>query len=172
MEKWKSRLELAANVALILCCVVVAAALIKGTFLSSKEATKTSQPAAPPSLVGTKVALEGAHWGKNQHTLVLFLKKGCRFCDESAPFYQRLVKELSASNGTQAMAVLPHTIEESRQYLNQHKIEIAEIKQSPGLAGVRGTPTVLLVDNTGKVLEEWIGKLPAQQENALIARLK
>ena len=38
--------------------------------------------------------------------------------------------------------------------------------------GVEGTPTLLLVDESGKVIASWVGKLGPDQEAAVFARLK
>jgi hypothetical protein len=37
--------------------------------------------------------------------------------------------------------------------------------------GVRGTPTLILVDGSGTVADVWVGALPSNQENEVISRL-
>jgi thioredoxin-related protein len=161
-------LETVANLALIGCCVIFAVVLVKNYLL--KETAPKPQPAA--SLIGKKLDLENVDWTRTEKNLVLVLSKNCRFCDESAPFYQRLVKETAGSN-TRLISVFPHSETEDRQYLKDKMIEIAEVKQVvPHRLGVKGTPTLLLVNNEGTVVEEWVGKLPSDAQETVIARLK
>jgi thioredoxin-related protein len=68
---------------------------------------------------------------------------------------------------------MPSSVDDDRQYLREKGIEIADVVQASGLAlGVNGTPTLLLVDNAGKVLEQWNGKLPATEADKVLSRLK
>ena len=44
---------------------------------------------------------------------------------------------------------------------------ISEVSATtPGALGVKGTPTLLLVNNTGVVTDAWLGKLSAEMESA------
>jgi thioredoxin-related protein len=166
MNKWRKRIEVASNIAVIICCILFAVLLIKN-FLSN------GGQQAPVSLIGRKLILGNVDWTQSDHTLVFVLREGCHFCDESAPFYRRLTNEFSNQSKLHLVAILPHSSDESRQYLKEKMIEIADVKQaSLSSIGVRGTPTLLLVDNTGTVLEQWTGKLPSDQEDAVLARLK
>jgi thioredoxin-related protein len=127
---------------------------------------------SPRSLIGTTLSNTGIDWTQRQQTLLLVLRKGCHFCDESAPFYQRLTRELSANEKTHLVAVLPSKDEESKQYLKEKNLEINDVRQLPARSlGVKGTPTLLLVDTKGVVVNEWLGKLSADQEQNVIARL-
>ncbi|SRR6266436_215730 len=172
MRNWQTRIEVVSNVVLIICCVVVVAFFFRNYLVSRKQETKPNTPALT-SLVGNKVFLRDLNWAKSQQTLLVVLQKGCRFCDESTPFYQRLTRELNEPGKTHLVAVLPQSNDESKQYLKDKMIDIPDVKQaSPMPMGVRGTPTLVLVDNTGTVLEQWNGKLPAAEEDKVISRLK
>src|SRR6267143_5733907 len=110
-KNWPKYLESIANVALIVCCVVVVAFLTRN-YIGSRNRETDPSPEHPPSskptigtLVGKKLTTPDIDWTKNQETLLLVLKKGCRFCDESAPFYQRLTKELSSEAKIHFIAV-------------------------------------------------------------------
>jgi len=58
-------------------------------------------------MVGNKLAISGIDWSQSQQTLLLVLQKGCRYCEESVPFYQRLTKEISSQPKTRLIALLP-----------------------------------------------------------------
>ena len=164
------RLEVAANVAIIVVAVLVCVVLVR-TYLLGGSAKPQQQSPAPA--VGSKVSVSGVDWGKNGRTLVLVLQKGCHFCSESAPFYQRLVRDTAGREGLRLIAVLPQQVEEGRQYLNDLGVSIDEVRQaSPSDLGVRGTPTLLLVDGSSTVTDSWVGKLPPDKEEEVLHRLK
>lgn len=172
MKNWRTKLDTIANIALIACCVLFAVFLIRNYLLTSSKQTISTNPQAN-SLIGKRLSINEIDWSKNQQTLVLVLQKDCRFCNESMPFYQRLAKEFSNQTKTHLVAVFPDNLEESKQYLKENKVEINDVLQaSLNSVGVRGTPTLLLIDNNGIVQEQWIGKQPPAKEESVIARLK
>jgi hypothetical protein len=158
------KLEVAANVAIIVVAVVLCAVLVK-TYLFAPAAQPAQQ-----SLVGARVSVPEVDWRANGRTLVLVLQKGCRFCTESAPFYQRLARE---SGPVHLVAVLPQQVEEARGYLRELNVPVAEVRQASFQdLGIRGTPTLLLVNGEGVVTGSWFGKLPPDKEEAVLGRLK
>jgi thioredoxin-related protein len=119
------------------------------------------------------VSVENVDWASHQQWVLLVLQKGCRFCEESMPFYKRLTAQLSDQANAHLVALLPQTEKESRQYLTDNMVDIADVRQaSLRSVGVQGTPTLLLVDKNGTVLEQWLGKVPASQEDTVLSRLK
>jgi thioredoxin-related protein len=172
MKNWRTKLDTIANIALIICCVLFAGFLIRNYLLTSNRQNTNTNPQAN-SFVGKRLPINFIDWSKNQQTLMLVLQKNCRFCNESMPFYQRLAKELSNQTKTRLVAVLPQSLEESKQYLKENKVEINDVLQaSPNSVGVRGTPTLVLIDNDGIVQEQWVGKQSPAKEESVIARLK
>jgi hypothetical protein len=173
MEKWKSRIETLANIGIIICCILFVAFLIRSYVFPGNTQSDVGNSPPGMSLKGKALGGSDIDWSKNQQTALVVLRKDCRFCDESAPFYQRLAKELSGQTKTHLVAVLPGSMEENKRYLKDKMLEVEDVRSaSLSAMGVRGTPTLLLVDNTGKVVEEWFGKLPAAREDEVIARLK
>jgi len=68
---------------------------------------------------------------------------------------------------------MPQSVEEGRQYLKKLGVEINEVKQvSMNELGVSGTPTLVLIDNNGKVANVWIGALPPNEENEVLNQLQ
>jgi thioredoxin-related protein len=173
MFKWQRHTEVIANVILIGCGCLFGTFLIKDHL--SASASGSPQPTDAPahsSLIGKNLSATGIDWTANRQTLMLVLRKGCHFCEASTPFYQRLAKEMSTNPKTHLMAVMPTGDAENRQYLKDNKIDLPDVRKlSASSIGVRGTPTLLLVDGNGVVLNEWIGKLPPTQEQAVITRV-
>jgi thioredoxin-related protein len=166
ISKLQRKVELAANVAIILVSLLLGYFLIQKFFVQQK-------PQQPPTEIakGTKISLPDVDWQANQKILLLVLQKGCHFCSESMPFYKTLV-EKSKEKGVKLIAVLPNSREESLQYLKENGVEIQEIKQAQlNSINVRGTPTLILVNDKGEVANSWIGKLPSQKETEVIENL-
>lgn len=132
---------------------------------SFKAPNKTTQ------VIGQKVPLEDVNWKDHEKTLVLYLSATCRYCTESIPFYQRLIRE-NAAKGIEFIAVMPQEDNEAKAYLNSKKLEITQTyKASFASIGVTSTPTLLLVDNNGVVTDSWRGKLAPDRENEVIDKL-
>lgn len=171
MSNLQKRAEVAANIAIIVVAVVLCVVLVKRFVLDDNK------PAAPPGApnqitAGEKVPV-GMEWVKSGHTVLLVLQKTCRFCTESAPFYQRLVKETANRSDVKVVALFPGTVEESKQYLDGIGVSIADIRQvSPAEVKVSGTPTIILVDENGVAVDVWRGKLPPDKEAEVFSKLK
>lgn len=167
MKDLYKRVELIANVAIIVVALLISTVLIR-SFLLSRNINHRHQIS-----VGTRISLPGVDWAKNGQTLLLILSQGCGFCTESAPFYQRLTRELKSRAGIQVVAVLPQSLSNSQQYLNDLNVSVAEIRQAQlDTIGVSGTPTLVLVDKAGLVKEAWVGKLTDDKETEVLSRLQ
>jgi len=160
------KLEIAAYCAIIVLCGVACTALIKNFILKPSDL----QP-QPPSIAGTKVSLD-YDWAKNNKTLLLVLSETCKFCDDSAPFYKRMVKQFSSGQQVQFLAVFPQPSESATKHLAALGVSIPEVRQvTPSSLGVTGTPTLILVDKNGEVIDSWVGKLSPIDESKVIARI-
>jgi len=163
------RLEVLTNLAIVFAAVLLSVVLIKNYLLPyySKDGPRDLRVPA-----GAKVSLPGVDWSNNNQTLLLVLQKGCHFCTESAPFYQRLVRETAGRENIHLIAVLPQTFDESKKYLDDLGVAIEEVKQAQlDSIGVYGTPTLILVNNQGVVITSWVGKLSADGEAEVLRRL-
>jgi len=100
------------------------------------------------------------------------LEKKCPYCAESAPFYQQLAREAGQKGRIRLMVVLPQDVSEGKEYLNSLNVPINEIRQSSlEVLGVKGTPTLILLNNKGEVMHSWAGKLPPPQETEVLQRI-
>ena len=80
----KGKIEAAANIIVLLFAVVVGSVFLK-------DRLSPPAPEPEPITAGDKLPnLDGWDWGSHEQTLVLGLRKGCHFCEDSAPSYQRL----------------------------------------------------------------------------------
>ena len=115
-----------------------------------------------------KGRIDGVHWHKNGRTLVLALSTQCHFCTASAPFLHTLASK--AGKEVKIVAVLPQSVEEGRKYLISEAVRADQTEQADlNRIGVRGTPTMLLVDSGGIVTNVWVGKLQQNQQEKVLA---
>jgi thiol-disulfide isomerase/thioredoxin len=126
---------------------------------------------------GEQVKLpEGAAANKQSApaTLVLALSTHCAFCQASVPFYQKLaVFKNSAPERVRLATVMTEPKEEIEAYLKKHGIAADAVFSMPvSQIGVKGTPTLLLLDGQNKLIESWVGQLNSQEESEVIARLQ
>jgi len=127
---------------------------------------------APPARQDASLGIPDVDWRRSKQTLVLVLREGCHFCSDSAEFYRQLAME-SRQTKTKLVTVLPGSIEDSRKYLNDLKVPINEIRQSPlSKVNVRGTPTLLLVNEKGVVTKSWVGQLPRDRESEVFDAIR
>lgn len=156
--------------------IVVAFALF-GVFIVRSLAPPGGAAQSPRTLegpqAGSQVALTGVEWARGDRTLLLVLSKGCHFCSESARFYRRLAREARQRQGdVQLVAVLPQDEPTARGYLAELGVDIGEVRTAPlDALKVPGTPTLILVDRSGKVLGSWVGQLPPDGEEEVVGRL-
>jgi len=163
-----SVLQNVANIATIVVSLLLSVVLIKVFLLPQPR-----PPVGGQQLVGLNIkqSLPGVDWAKNKRTLVLALSTQCHYCTDSAPFFQRIQKE--AAKNVKMVAVLPQAVDDSRKYLEGEGVRVDDVKQTQlGSIGVTGTPTLLLVDGSGKVTDAWQGKLQPEQETRVLAVLK
>ena len=166
------KLELLANVAIIVVALLLGVVLVRRYLLPGSQAEPaTAEPARPQP--GTKLPLADVDWSESRRTLVLVLSKTCQFCTESAPFYQRVARERAANENLRLIAVLPQDVEQGREYLNSIGLAVDDIRQAPPpTLGLRGTPALILADDAGGVLDSWVGKLPPDKESEVLGRLR
>jgi hypothetical protein len=156
------QLEVAASVSIVGLAAVVAFILVKQYVLTPPRGQHGIQ-------VGSTLNLPGAMPKGHGRMIVLALSTGCHYCTDSASFYRRLEDPVRGSNLMLA-AVLPQAPDEGARYLRSLGLKTQDARQAQfsGL-GILGTPTLLIVDGRGVVLQRWIGKLPTDVEDEVIA---
>jgi hypothetical protein len=169
MNTLAKRIELLANVAIIVVAVLIGGVLINRYLLSNPTQAINNNEVK----VGTRVSLPDVDWSKNGQTLLLALSRDCHFCSESGSFYQRLALERASGGKSRIIAVLPQTVSDGQKYLRDLAVSVDDVKQQPlSLIGVVATPTLILVDNAGIATAVWRGKLPESVELEVLKRIK
>lgn len=168
MTPASKKIEVLANVAIILVAIILGVVLVKKFVF-----TETPTASAPPQpKVGMKAAVPETDFSGNDKNLILALKKDCRFCTESAGFYQKLVTATAEKN-VRLMALFPHPVADGQAYLKELNVPVTESRQADFAAlGVGGTPTIILVNKEGEIQKAWVGKLPPDKETEVLNSLQ
>jgi thioredoxin-related protein len=170
------KIEVVANVAIVVVACLLIVVLIKNHFLVASP-----RPASPADVASKKpetnqranaadVSSLNINWKQNGQTLILAISNTCHFCTESAPFYKKLAQ---ARGNSHLVAVLPQSIEDGRRYLDKLGVTVDEVRQVPlDRIGVQGTPTLILIDDSGVIKNSWVGLLPAEAELGVLKALR
>ena len=168
MRSLSQKLNLILNIALVACAVVFVSVLIKTHYLRHDEVSQARALA-----IGDKIDLQGFNWPSNRRTIILALSKHCPYCLESAQFYQQLIKEVKEHSDVHLAAIFTESVPEAKNYLEQMSVSIDDVRQAPLSAlGFKGTPTLLVVDETGQIKDLWLGKLTDFQATRFIRKLQ
>jgi len=171
LGKLPKALNIATNI-----CIVVAAILMVGVLakrLLEKRATAVHGRGPINEVkIGDRLEVPNLDWRVNNQTLVLALRIDCPYCTESAPLYRRLVTAVSTPKSFVPVAVFDEPPAESKAYLSRLNIPINDVRQADlKKLAVRGTPTLMLVNQDGVVTDVWFGKLGTYRESLLLSRL-
>lgn len=171
MNGFQKKIEMLANIAIVIVATLLCVVLVKN-YLTAGAARGDAPPPSAKSQIqkGNTVNLPDADWQKNGKTLLLVLSTTCHFCTESGRFYQRLAK---GAKGARLTAVMPQSVEDGRRYLKGLGVEPDDVRQAAlSSLGVDGTPTLILVDDKGVIVNTWVGKLPPDGEREVLLELE
>ena len=96
-------------------------------------------------------------------TLVMALQTDCQFCQESMPFYRRLLER--DTSDVQIVVAAPSTDRGIGDYLaSENVVPDSIVFVGPTSLPVSGTPTLLLADSEGLVTHLWFGQVAVESE--------
>lgn len=166
------KLELASNLA-VLCAAMLLCYVLVTQYIVKPHTTASNTSSAPHRAEGKTLNIAGVNWSANGRSLVLAISSHCGYCLRSTGFYHKL-SDLKTSKHfqTKLIAVLPEDSSSAMNFLQQHEVVVDGVVNAP-LADidVEGTPTLMIVDKSGKVLKEWVGLLDATGEKQVISQL-
>jgi thioredoxin-related protein len=135
-----------------------------------KQAVQVTEPA-----VGTVLsALPGYSWGQHRKSLVLVVRKGCHYCEDSMPFYRELAKaQKEGESNADLVSVLPDGGTDAAHLLQDAQLDVPIIASFPlQQIHISATPTVILVDRNGKVEKTWVGEQPVDGQKAILSAIR
>lgn len=171
MRKFLKPIEHIANVLIIVVALLCLAVVAQRYFRSEQPAESQRPPAMKSPAIGSKISSLDVDWSHNKKNVLLILQEGCRYCSESADFYKTLVQQ-TKGKGVSVTAVLPQDREVAKKYLDKLQLSEIDTKQSAlNYLDVSATPTLIVADDKGQVEKVWIGKLPSEKQNEVLAIL-
>ncbi len=167
----KTLLETLTNVA-----IVTVSGIVLWSFVMRSDVWPHRAPHADGAIaVGAHIAPPpGYSWASHSRTLILAIREGCVYCKNSVPFYRRLsgLRERSQLRAN-FLAVMPDSQEVGAEFLTANNIGVDKVYSLPlSEIKVSGTPSLLLLDNKGQVEKVWVGQLPGNMEDAVLAAVR
>ena len=160
-ERLRHALELTTNLAVLTVCIAVVLVLVRGR--TPQQHLALTRGSAFP-------AIENVKYGDADRTLILALSTQCHFCQESLPFYRALTQ--AKKNRSQIVVLFPNSDSEVRHFVEHAGLTVDTVaEQNFDKLKILGTPTLILVDRTGKIADVWTGELPPSGEQQVIASL-
>lgn len=166
-EKILRRVNLSVNLLLIGAVLALA-----GYGVRSYVFKKAQGPTARTRNAGISGVNE-INFGSGKYALLFALDTKCGFCRASAPFYQKAIQERGSNSDVRLVALFPQSPGDGRNYADGLGLQFDEVEQANFDAfQVKGTPTLILSDSTGKVLHRWVGTLSGQQEEEILQAVR
>jgi hypothetical protein len=166
MQNIGKKLNILANITIIIFGLIVSVLLVKRQFFSESKFTTNNIK------IGKRFPLEGVKWDQSNHTLFLVITDTCKYCTDSAPFYRQLA-EMRGQYKLKMTVITLDRSDEGQKYINSLGITVDEVKQfgDKSIGTVR-TPTIILADGSGIVTGVWSGKLTSAKEMEVLDKLK
>lgn len=167
-QKLKNILGVTTNVVVVVFAVVAIGVLVKNYFAPSG---KTSVGVKKGSIFPQ---IAGVDYKQAPRTLILALNVDCRYCSRSVPFYNSLA-EARQKNAGQFNLVAAFINKDAglvKSYVEEKHLSVQAVAEIDlDQLGVHMTPTLILVDNAGKVLDSWRGALQPDGEREVFDAL-
>jgi hypothetical protein len=125
---------------------------------------------APTLEVGSRLSSAAGLAAGTPRTLLIIGAESCPYSRSSLEFDRRLLA-VAARRNISVLLVAP-TKSSAEWYAQKLSVPMSStFVRDLAALGVRGTPTVLLLDADRRVQGLWVGSLPQSQEKILLARL-
>jgi len=149
-----TRLDAAANIATMVACAAVIAAMMVRYW-------PRSQPDPMPYKTGSALPhIQGFDYNSSSRTLLVVVKTTCVHCTASIPVYRALVRARDVSRMPLRIVVVGfEDVGALRRYALLHDFRPDEIvSTSQHALPILGTPVLVLADSNGRVIKTWLGE--------------
>lgn len=158
----RANIETGAQILIAIAVLVIAGVVVKRYLFPARVITENIQE-QEQRLVGRRIDVPNVDWEQNRKTVILFLKKDCSFCKETAPFYRGLIASAPQGN-VKWLAILPDSVEEGTAYVRSLDLPIEHIQSAPlSTYKIPGAPVALFVDGKGTIKRAWFGAVHDRQ---------
>ncbi|HKO43264.1 MAG TPA: hypothetical protein VJU84_08240 [Pyrinomonadaceae bacterium] len=168
-KKLKDVLDVTTNIVVVLFAIVAIGVLIKNYIAPPGEnmGAAVQKGSTFPEIAGVDYTLA-------PRTLILALNVDCRYCTRSLPFYNALAKARHEGAGqfNVIAAFINKDAELVKSYAEEKQLSVPAIAGVDlNKLGVLTTPTIILVDGAGKVIDSWRGALQPDGEREVFEAL-
>jgi hypothetical protein len=162
-------LDVLTNIAtLAAACAVIVVSWSRSSATSTPERRAANRPSVQ---TGIPVSIADVDWKLSRETAVLVLSTHCSYCVDSTAFYREISKRRK-SGALRLDAVFTDELSAGKTFLSRHNLDVDQVLHQPlEGTGFKGTPTLLLVDTLGTLVEAWAGKVPSSVEETVLQRL-
>ncbi len=172
----KTSLDTSVNIAILVVCALAIFVLIPKAYEAYQWLTMSRPAARQEVKQGDRIQqLKDVVPAGTSRALVVAVSPGCHFCNESMPFYKQLLDQRNQkSSPVKFIAAVPAAeakAEEAQKFAGAGAQPDGLVQLDFAAAKVPGTPTLMLVDNNGKVLGVWVGKLDEDRQKEVLAVL-
>ena len=110
--------------------------------------------------------IEEIDFAANPRTLILGLSTKCPYCNQSIPFYKKLVETVKYTNDIKIVAVFPQKQDEIDRYLSEHELQIKTVPDVTLInSSIDMTPTMVWVDSDKRIVKSWQGYLDKEGQD-------
>jgi hypothetical protein len=169
-SKVRTQLELTTKIAV---WVVAGILLIWGVKLhlneSSPQRLLTGLRTGNVLSVPAKLSCGGA-----PRTLVIAMKTSCASCTENIPFYNQIAENYRANRDQLCVAaVFTEPENDVRRYVQAQRLNVEAIGGTDlTQLRVRVMPTIILIDDLGRVLDFWVGQLGEREKQSVVGAIR
>jgi thioredoxin-related protein len=114
--------------------------------------------------------IPGVDYKSAPRTLLIAMNSNCGYCNESIPFYRELKEAQREHNEkTRIIAIFSDMENIAKHYVKQKQLDMEAIAEvNLKTLNVDATPTIILVNSSGTILDFWIGKLSPDDEQLVV----
>ena len=167
-ERLKSYLEVSTNLTVLIVAIILLSSFAINWF-NNRSAREVISGIAKGQQLDANLNID---YRNSSYTLLLALNTRCEHCANNAKFYTEILHVTNNGKKVQAIAVFPNSLDEVRQYCQQHELTM-DHRDSVDLSLIRiaATPTLVLIDQTGRVVDFWVGEITGNNQQKLLSYL-
>jgi len=165
-------LDKLANVSIIFVCCAIGADVIQRRMSAAPAAAPSPSFAYSEYKSGETVEIPGFARQADRPSLLFIVKSTCPYCTRSMPFYEQVARQFQGTGSIQLVGVCTEPDDACAKYFDEHGVKLdATVGVAANAVKIRGTPTLVLVNDNGTVKEVWPGELDAARQALVLAAI-
>jgi hypothetical protein len=153
------------------CAVVWSSLWLYGQWDRYEKSREVALPTKPLVQNGSSLSIQGVDFAQAPMSLIVVSSPVCKYCLASEHFHSKMLEIARAANVPVYVAVPSR--KGSSQYLKELAVSDDAVKEYHQMSvSVSGTPTILAIDNTGRVRDIWSGLANPADEVEIVDLLR